>query len=171
MSCVYGVCAFVLLRCFSCSHTVLPKEHSLGVIFFLLTFLMLCSFFNSTCISLLIILCMIVYVTNNKEPWTSNLDLPGVWLWVLRTVRSGYTLQFGRNPPRFDRVHLTVVGSSSEASVCPRFKWETSLLLSTWRMPIFTFLFWGFIWIPFKYRPVWLLPGSPVSTHVWPASS
>ncbi len=28
------VCAFVLLRCFSCSHTVLPKEHSLGVIFF-----------------------------------------------------------------------------------------------------------------------------------------
>ncbi len=34
------VCAFVLLRCFSCSHTVLPKEHSLGVIFFLLTFLM-----------------------------------------------------------------------------------------------------------------------------------
>ncbi len=25
-------------------------------------------FFNSTCISLLIILCMIVYVTNNKEP-------------------------------------------------------------------------------------------------------
>ncbi len=30
----YGVCAFVLLRCFSCSHTVLPKEHSLGVIFF-----------------------------------------------------------------------------------------------------------------------------------------
>ncbi len=40
------VCAFVLLRCFSCSHTVLPKEHSLGVILF----------FNSTCISLLIIL-------------------------------------------------------------------------------------------------------------------
>ncbi len=24
------VCAFVLLRCFSCSHTILPKEHSLG---------------------------------------------------------------------------------------------------------------------------------------------
>ncbi len=43
--CVYGVCAFVLLRCFSCSHTVLPKEHSLGVIFFLLTFLMSCCIF------------------------------------------------------------------------------------------------------------------------------
>ncbi len=43
-SCVYGVCAFVL-RCFSCSHTVLPKEHSLGVIFFLLTFLMLMLYF------------------------------------------------------------------------------------------------------------------------------
>ncbi len=25
---------FLLQRCFSCSHTVLPKEHSLGVIFF-----------------------------------------------------------------------------------------------------------------------------------------
>ncbi len=67
--CVYGVCDFVLLRCFSCSHTVLPKEHSLGVIFF--SSLSSCHavfFFNSTCISLLIILCMIVYVTNNKEP-------------------------------------------------------------------------------------------------------
>ncbi len=41
LSCVYGVCAFVLLRCFSGSHTVLPKEHSLGVIFFL----MLCCIF------------------------------------------------------------------------------------------------------------------------------
>ncbi len=39
------VCAFVLLRSFSSSHTVLPKEHSLGVIFFLLTFLMLCCIF------------------------------------------------------------------------------------------------------------------------------
>ncbi len=68
---VYGVCAFVLLRCFSCSHTVLPKEHSLGVIFFSPHFphVYAVFFFNSTCISLLIILCMIVYVTNNKEPW------------------------------------------------------------------------------------------------------
>ncbi len=51
------VCAFVLLRCFSCSHTVLPKEHSLGAIFF--SSLSSCNaviFFNSTCISLLIIL-------------------------------------------------------------------------------------------------------------------
>ncbi len=46
---VYGVCAFVL-RCFSCSHTVLPKEHSLGVIFFLLTFLMLCCIFFFPCL-------------------------------------------------------------------------------------------------------------------------
>ncbi len=44
--CVYGVFAFVL-RCLSCSHTVLPKELSLGVIFFLLTFLMLCCIFSS----------------------------------------------------------------------------------------------------------------------------
>ncbi len=43
--------------------------------------------------------------------------LPGVSLWVLCTIRSGYTLQFGRNPPRFDGVHLTVVNSASKASV------------------------------------------------------
>ncbi len=43
--------------------------------------------------------------------------LPGVSLWVLRTIRSGYTLQFGRNPPCFDWVHLTVVNSASKASV------------------------------------------------------
>ncbi len=30
--------------------------------------------------------------------------LPAVSLWVLRTIRSGYTLQFGKNPPRFDGV-------------------------------------------------------------------
>ncbi len=43
--------------------------------------------------------------------------LPGVSLWVLQTVRSGYTLQLGRSPPRFDRVQLTVVNSASKASV------------------------------------------------------
>ncbi len=43
--------------------------------------------------------------------------LPGVSLWVLRTVRSGYTLQFGINLPRFDWVQLTVVNSASKASV------------------------------------------------------
>ncbi len=42
--------------------------------------------------------------------------LPGVSLWVLRTIRSGYTLQFGKNPPRFDGVQLTVVNSASKAS-------------------------------------------------------
>ncbi len=74
-SCVFMVYVLLCWRCFSCSHTVLPKEHSLGVIFiyfFLLTFLMLCCIFFlplSTYISLLIIPCMTVYVTNNKEPW------------------------------------------------------------------------------------------------------
>ncbi len=43
--------------------------------------------------------------------------LPGVSLWVLRTIRNGYTLQFGKNPTRFDGVHLTVVNSASKASV------------------------------------------------------
>ncbi len=43
--------------------------------------------------------------------------LPGVSLWVLRTIRTGYTLQFGKNPPRFDGLHLTVVNSASKASV------------------------------------------------------
>ncbi len=43
--------------------------------------------------------------------------LPGVSLWVLRTIRTGSTLQFGKNPPCFDGVHLTVVNSASKASV------------------------------------------------------
>ncbi len=41
----------------------------------------------------------------------------GVSLWVLHTIRTGYTLQFGKNPPCFDGVHLTVVNSASKASV------------------------------------------------------
>ncbi len=93
MSCVYGVCAFVLLRCFSCSHTVLPKEHSLGVIFFSsLSSCLCCIFLNSTCISLLIILCMIVYVTNNKEPWTFlNEGVPWQTLFLPFYTFSGNT--------------------------------------------------------------------------------
>ncbi len=43
--------------------------------------------------------------------------LQGVSLWVLHTVRSGYTLRFGRNPPHFDGVHLKVVSSTSKSSV------------------------------------------------------
>ncbi len=43
--------------------------------------------------------------------------LPGVSLWVLRTIRSGYTLQFERSSPRFDGVQLTAVNSASKASV------------------------------------------------------
>ncbi len=45
--------------------------------------------------------------------------LPGVSLWVLRTIRSGYTpgLHPDYTPPRFDGVHLTVVNSASKASV------------------------------------------------------
>ncbi len=31
--------------------------------------------------------------------------------------------------------------------------------------------FGGFTWIPFRCRPVWLLPGYPILQHVWPASS
>ncbi len=51
-------------------------------------------------------------------PFQSSASLSiRVSLWVLRTIRSGYTLQFGRNPPRFDGVHLTVVSSASKASV------------------------------------------------------
>ncbi len=75
MSCVYGVCAFVLLRCFSCSHTVLPKEHSLGVIFFSsLSSCKCCIFLQFYLHFTTDYTCMIVYVTNNKEPWTLNLE-------------------------------------------------------------------------------------------------
>ncbi len=63
------VCAFVLLRCFSCSHTVLPKEHSLGVIFFSsLSSCKCCIFLQFYLHFTTDYTCMIVCVTNNKEP-------------------------------------------------------------------------------------------------------
>ncbi len=63
------VCAFVLLRCFFCSHTVLPKEHSLGVFFFSsLSSCKCCIFLQFYLHFTTDYTCMIVYVTNNKEP-------------------------------------------------------------------------------------------------------
>ncbi len=63
------MCFFVLLRCFSCSHTVLPKEHSLGVIFFSsLSSCKCCIFLQFYLHFTTDYTCMIVYVTNNKEP-------------------------------------------------------------------------------------------------------
>ncbi len=58
--------------------------------------------------------------------------LPGVSLWVLRMIRSSYTLQFGSNPPRFDGVQLTVVNSASKASVL---QLELSSLLAIEEIP------------------------------------
>ncbi len=73
------VCAFVLLRCFSCSHTVLPKEHSLGIIFFSsLSSCKCCIFLQFYLHFTTDYTCMIVYVTNNKEPWTLNLSFTPV---------------------------------------------------------------------------------------------
>ncbi len=67
------VCAFVLLRCFSCSHTVLPKEHSLGIIFFSsLSSCKCCIFLQFYLHFTTDYTCMIVYVTNNKEPWRAS---------------------------------------------------------------------------------------------------
>ncbi len=67
--CLWCMC-FCVLRCFSCSHTVLPKEHSLGVIFFSSLSLCLCCIFLQFYVHFTTdYTCMIVYVTNNKEPW------------------------------------------------------------------------------------------------------
>ncbi len=63
---------------------------------------------------LCITLCFTQHLSHFIHEWER---LPGVSLWVLRTVRSGYTLQFGRNPHRFDGVQLVVVNSASKASV------------------------------------------------------
>ncbi len=51
VSMVYYV--LLLLRCFSCSHTVLPKEHSLGVIFFSLHSSCLLYFSSIPCLPVL----------------------------------------------------------------------------------------------------------------------
>ncbi len=69
-----GYVVYVLLCCwgvFSCSHTVLPKEHSLGVIFFSsLSSCKCCIFLQFYLHFTTDYTCMIVYVTNNKEPYT-----------------------------------------------------------------------------------------------------
>ncbi len=78
------VCAFVLLRCFSCSHTVLPKEHSLGIIFFSsLSSCKCCIFLQFYLHFTTDYTCMIVYVTNNKEPRTLNLEVRRV-CWPIK---------------------------------------------------------------------------------------
>ncbi len=74
------VCAFVLLRCFFCSHTVLPKEHSLGIIFFSsLSSCKCCIFLQFYLHFTTDYTCMIVYVTNNKEPRTLQLHIQPVF--------------------------------------------------------------------------------------------
>ncbi len=85
------VCAFVLLRCFSCSHTVLPKEHSLGIIFFSsLSSCKCCIFLQFYLHFTTDYTCMIVYVTNNKEPWTLNLISRRSWRGVNFRGRPGH---------------------------------------------------------------------------------
>ncbi len=65
------VCAFVLLRCFFLFSHCTPKEHSLGVIFFSsLSSCKCCIFLQFYLHFTTDYTCMIVYVTNNKEPWT-----------------------------------------------------------------------------------------------------
>ncbi len=65
------IAIWILPRCFSCSHTVLPKEHSLGVFFFSsLSSCKCCIFLQFYLHFTTDYTCMIVYVTNNKEPWT-----------------------------------------------------------------------------------------------------
>ncbi len=88
------VCAFVLLRCFSCSHTVLPKEHSLGIIFFSsLSSCKCCIFLQFYLHFTTDYTCMIVYVTNNKEPWTLNLE-PINKGKQSKTVQNKYVAEF-----------------------------------------------------------------------------
>ncbi len=65
--------------------------------------------------------------------------LPWVSLWVLHTIRFGYTLQFGRNPPRFDGVQLTVVNSAFKASVLQQ---ELSPVLPLGLLHMRPFLWW-----------------------------
>ncbi len=64
-----SVCAFVLLRCFPVLTLSLPKEHSMGIIFFSsLSSCKCCIFLQFYLHFTTDYTCMIVYVTNNKEP-------------------------------------------------------------------------------------------------------
>ncbi len=91
------VCAFVLLRCFSCSHTVLPKEHILGIIFFSsLSSCKCCIFLQFYLHFTTDYTCMIVYVTNNKEPWDwfVTIDLKDAYFHIQVIRRHRKFLQF-----------------------------------------------------------------------------
>ncbi len=72
--CGYVVCLWCMCFCvaevfFPVLTLYSPRSIVWGLFFFSsLSSCYAVFFFNSTCISLLIILCMIVYVTNNKEP-------------------------------------------------------------------------------------------------------
>ncbi len=88
------VCAFVLLRCFSCSHTVLPKEHSLGIIFFSsLSSCKCCIFLQFYLHFTTDYTCMIVYVTNNKEPEPEPEPEIKHW-WQVKKVLNRYMGKF-----------------------------------------------------------------------------
>ncbi len=107
------VCAFVLLRCFSCSHTVLPKEHSLGVFFFFssLSSCKCCIFLQFYLHFTTDYTCMIVYVTNNKEPKYWNI----AWL----------TFKFVDLLDSFMRSNLHCYQGTHFISSC--FPWEINL--------------------------------------------
>ncbi len=91
-SCVYGY-VLLLLRCFSCSHTVLPKEHSLGVIFFSSPSSCYAVFFfnslSSCSVYPLVIyvccVCMDRLMANFTGTWTS--DNKGLLLLLLKLKR------------------------------------------------------------------------------------
>ncbi len=97
-------------QCFTLQH---PKQGRQGLSFVVegVTSSRLSTTQNQVCLPLYDTLLPLSHFIHEWE------RLPGVSPWVLRTVRSGYTLQFGRNPPRFNGVHLTEVNSASKASV------------------------------------------------------
>ncbi len=83
--CGYVVCLWCMCFCvaevfFPVLTLYSPRSIVWGLFFFAsLSSCYAVFFFNSTCISLLIILCMIVYVTNNKEPWVAASAALLVW--------------------------------------------------------------------------------------------
>ncbi len=98
VSMVYYV--LLLLRCFSCSHTVLPKEHSLGVIFFSPHFPHVMLYFSSIpCLPVLSTPLSYMYVVYVWTGWwlislvLVTSDNKGLLLKVTCTKKSWYYTQ------------------------------------------------------------------------------
>ncbi len=108
--------------------------------------------------------------------------LPSAWLWHWERLRNAWMLHWplwglqgiGCTELSGRLAHSGSLQGASESSKGYRSRPIHSLGLrmnakKSVLLPSLRIVFLGFVWIPFRCRPVWLLPGYPILQHVWPA--